>query len=70
MAEPTPVSPGDWENVSIYFPPDPCTTAPNGTGARCTCMHDCVNYWMRAHGLTPVIEPAPRKNWVRRLFHA
>jgi len=27
-----------------------CETAPNGTGARCTCSFDCVNYWLRAKG--------------------
>jgi hypothetical protein len=29
-----------------------CTTAPDMTGARCTCAVDCRNYWMRAKGLT------------------
>lgn len=29
----------------------PCTTAPDGTGARCTCAYDCRNYWMRARGM-------------------
>lgn len=28
----------------------PCETAPNGTGARCTCDFDCANYWLRAKG--------------------
>jgi hypothetical protein len=28
----------------------PCTTAENGTGARCTCDFDCANYWLRARG--------------------
>lgn len=27
-----------------------CETAPNGTGARCTCAFDCANYWLRAKG--------------------
>ncbi len=27
-----------------------CTTAPNGTGSRCTCAVDCANYWIRAMG--------------------
>lgn len=28
----------------------PCSTAENGTGARCTCSFDCANYWLRARG--------------------
>lgn len=28
-----------------------CTTAPDMTGARCTCAIDCRNYWLRAEGL-------------------
>jgi hypothetical protein len=29
----------------------PCSTTLNGTGRPCTCDYDCVNYWLRAHGL-------------------
>jgi hypothetical protein len=29
---------------------EPCTTAPNGTAAKCTCPFDCANYWLRAFG--------------------
>ena len=61
----TPVTPEEWRAVCDYLPPLPCTTAPNGTGARCTCSNDCQNYWIRAHGLAVT---APRKNWLRRLF--
>lgn len=43
--------------------PDPCTTAPNGTGVRCTCLHDCVNYWMRSIGVTVMPEPRKRRWW-------
>jgi hypothetical protein len=28
-----------------------CTTAPDMTGARCTCAIDCRNYCLRAEGL-------------------
>jgi hypothetical protein len=31
-----------------------CETAPNGTGARCTCSFDCANYWLRAKGFKGV----------------
>jgi hypothetical protein len=27
-----------------------CTTAPNGTGARCTCEEACANYVLRSRG--------------------
>lgn len=30
-----------------------CQTAPNGTGARCTCDFDCANYWLRPRGFAP-----------------
>lgn len=44
------ISPEDWANINAYLPPRDCTTALNGTGARCTCDYDCLNYWMRARG--------------------
>jgi len=27
-----------------------CETVENGSGARCACTFDCVNYWLRALG--------------------
>lgn len=40
-----------------------CKTAPNGTGARCTCSFDCANYWLRAARqgrVSWVPKPGPR----------
>jgi hypothetical protein len=27
-----------------------CETAPDGTGAWCTCSFGCANYWLRSRG--------------------
>lgn len=38
------------ERAKIVSEHRACETAPNGTGARCTCAFDCANYWLRARG--------------------
>jgi len=65
MSDDDRVSPEEWANILEFLPPQPCTTAPNKTGVRCTCAYDCENHWMRARGLNA---PDKRKNWLRRLF--
>lgn len=46
---PWPRPAGD-ERQKIIAKHAPCETAENGTGERCLCSFDCVNYWLRAKG--------------------
>lgn len=44
-----------------------CQTAPQGTGARCTCNFDCGNYWLRAKGFKAVPTPVKPETLGQRL---
>lgn len=48
MSENTPEVDPEVQRIIDAHPP--CTTAENGTGARCTCDHACANYRLRARG--------------------
>ena len=47
----TPAAATARERAKIEAERPPCTTAPDMTGARCTCDTDCRNYWLRARAL-------------------
>ena len=59
----------DYEIQRIIDAHPACKTAENGTGARCTCVESCANYWLRAKGykgLTPHVvshDEYPASTW-------